>query len=97
VAHRHPPEDVILALPRDLDAAPARATCWPASIARITHHGGGVRVVVDCGFPLVARVTPAPRRAGPGRGHADRRDFQGDAPHVIPTVDGLKLRRRPVA
>jgi tungstate transport system ATP-binding protein len=52
------PEDVTLALPSEHGAATSARNVLRGSIARLTVTDTGVRVLVECGFPLVATVTP---------------------------------------
>ncbi|HXD97625.1 MAG TPA: ABC transporter ATP-binding protein [Candidatus Acidoferrum sp.] len=52
------PEDVTLALPREGGGASSARNALAGSIARITVTDTGVRVLIDCGFSLVATVTP---------------------------------------
>src|SRR2546422_999088 len=51
------PEDVTLALPPAQGGASSARNVLPGVITRVTVTDAGVRVVVDCGFPLVATVT----------------------------------------
>ena len=88
-ARRHPPGG--------RDAGAGRASvgrrlqraqrCWPGSIARITVTDTGGRVVVDCGFPLVATVTPrsVERAAAWWRAWPIVAMFKASAPHLIPS------------
>jgi molybdopterin-binding protein len=79
------PDDVLLALP---DAPPSRSSArnvLPAKVVDVTVGPRGVRVVVDCGFPLVALVTArslAELRLRPGAG-VDA-VFKASAVHVLP-------------
>jgi molybdopterin-binding protein len=80
------PEDVILALPRDLERGTSARNVLPGSIARISITEGGGRVVVDCGFPLVAAVTlRSVDELGLVEGMPIAAIFKANAPHVIPS------------
>jgi molybdopterin-binding protein len=80
------PEDVILALPRDLERGTSARNVLPGSIARISITEGGGRVVVDCGFPLVATVTlRSVDELGLVEGMPITAIFKANAPHVIPS------------
>ncbi len=52
------PEDVTLARPTAVAALGNARNHLPATVTQVTRSTAGVRVVVDCGFPLVAIVTP---------------------------------------
>jgi molybdopterin-binding protein len=79
------PEDVTLALPPARGGASSARNVLPGVIARITVTDAGVRVVVDCGFPLVATVT---RRSlgelGLVEGMPVAAVFKASAPHLLP-------------
>ena len=80
------PEDVILARPRDLDRGTSARNVLVGSIARISITEGGGRVVVDCGFPLVATVTlRSVDELGLVEGMPIIAIFKANAPHVIPS------------
>ena len=77
------PEDVTLVVPSAQGGSSARnvLTGW---VARITSTDAGVRVVVDCGFPLVATVT---RRSASDLGLVEGMTiaavFKASAPHLF--------------
>jgi len=80
------PEDVILALPRELEHATSARNVLAGVVTQITTTESGVRVVVDCGFPLVARVTPRSiDELGLAEGVRIAAIFKATSPHVIPT------------
>src|SRR5262249_32593037 len=80
------PEDVILAPPRELEHATGARNALAGVVTRITITESGARVVVDCGFPLVARVTPrALDELGLAEGVRIVAIFKATSPHVIPT------------
>ena len=80
------PEDVILALPRELDHATSARNALAGVVTRITITESGARVVVDCGFALVARVTPRSiDELGLAEGVRITAIFKATSPHVIPT------------
>ncbi|HET7340943.1 MAG TPA: ABC transporter ATP-binding protein [Methylomirabilota bacterium] len=79
------PEDVTLALPREHAGASSARNALAGRIARITVTDAGARVVVDCGFPLVASVTP--RSVGElqlAEGMAIVAVFKASAAHLLP-------------
>ena len=91
------PEDVTLFPPDATQAAPpaaGQAPPSPASSARNRLHGGIqaiapqgplVRVVVDCGFPLMALVTrSSAREMGLAEGQPVSASFKASAVHLIP-------------
>jgi len=70
--------------PRAGGASSARNVLRGA-IARITVTDAGARVVVDCGFPLVAVVTPRSLgELGLVEGMAIAAVFKASAPHLLP-------------
>ena len=80
------PEDVTLALPAERGGASSARNVLTGSIARITATDAGVRIVVDCGFPLVATVTPrSVAELGLVEGMAIAAMFKASALHVIPS------------
>jgi tungstate transport system ATP-binding protein len=79
------PEDVTLAVPREASGGSSARNVLAGSITRITATDTGVRVLVDCGFPLVASVTMRSRdelQLVEGMGIAAM--FKASAPHLIP-------------
>ncbi|HEU4367493.1 MAG TPA: ABC transporter ATP-binding protein [Methylomirabilota bacterium] len=81
------PEDVTLALPPERGGASSARNVLAGSIAHITVTDAGARVVVDCGFPLVATVTPrslAQLRLAEGMPITAM--FEASAPHLLPAV-----------
>jgi len=80
------PEDVILALPGELEKTTSARNALAGVITRITITESGARVVVDCGFPLVVRVTPrSVDDLGLAEGTPITAIFKATSPHVIPT------------
>ena len=79
------PEDVILARPRDVDRGTSARNALMGSIARISITEAGGRVVVDCGFPLVATVTlRSVDELALVEGMPIVAIFKANAPHLIP-------------
>jgi tungstate transport system ATP-binding protein len=79
------PEDVTLALPPERGGASSARNVLAGSIARISVTDAGARIVVDCGFPLVATITPRSlAELGLVEGMAVAAMFKASAPHVIP-------------
>jgi molybdate transport system ATP-binding protein len=84
------PEDVTLVLARDPVPASSARNALPGTIARLTVTDAGVRVLVDCGFPLVATVTPRScRELGLAEGVPVAAVFKASALHVIPGAASL--------
>jgi molybdopterin-binding protein len=80
------PEDVILALPRELEHATSARNALAGVVTRVTITESDARVVVDCGFALVARVTPRSiEELGLAEGVRIAAIFKATSPHVIPT------------
>jgi molybdopterin-binding protein len=78
------PEDVTLTRSREPLAVSSARNVLDGSIARITMTDVGVRVLIDCGFPLVATVTPRSLHdLGLVEGHAVSAVFKATALHVI--------------
>jgi len=79
------PEDVTLALPPERGGASSARNVLAGSIARITLTDAGARIVVDCGFPLVATVTPRSlAELALAEGMPIAAVFKASAPHLIP-------------
>jgi tungstate transport system ATP-binding protein len=79
------PEDVTLALPPERGGASSARNVLAGSIARITVTDTGARIVVDCGFALVATVTPRSlAELGLVEGMPIAAMFKASALHVIP-------------
>jgi molybdopterin-binding protein len=81
------PEDVILARPHDLDGGTSARNALAGVVAEvaITEDGARVVVEVDCGFPLIARVTPrSVDELGLAQGVRITAIFKATSPHVIP-------------
>ena len=90
------PEDVTLALPRDSGGATSARNALTGTIARITVTDAGVRVLVECGFPLVATVTPrSVTELGLVEGMAVAALFKASAVHVIPGAAVLDTPKAP--
>jgi molybdopterin-binding protein len=79
------PEDVVLE-PAGLDTRPTSArNHLRATVRRITTVGGQVRVVLDCGFTLVALITKQSlEEMSLGAGDEVVASFKATAAHVIP-------------
>jgi tungstate transport system ATP-binding protein len=78
------PEDVSLAPPAEIATPSSARNHLPATVSEITASTAGVRVVVDCGFPLVTLVTPrAVTELGLARGVPVVATFNASAPHLI--------------
>jgi molybdopterin-binding protein len=83
------PEDVTLVPVRAPGGASSARNVLVGSIARITVADTGVRVVVECGFPLVATVTARSRaELGLVEGMEVAAVFKASALHVIPGGPG---------
>jgi tungstate transport system ATP-binding protein len=78
------PEDVTLCMPGD--AALGSAQNWlPGTIARLLPAGTQVRVLIDCGFPLVAQIAHrAVEEMALVEGMPVVAGFKASAAHVIP-------------
>ena len=77
-----PPDDVVIA--RQASATSARNT-FDGRIIRVEPIGRRVRVVLDCGFPLVAHVTHrSARELGLRAGDAVVASFKATVPHLLP-------------
>jgi tungstate transport system ATP-binding protein len=77
-----PPDDVVIS--RELSATSARNT-FGGRILRIEAIGRRVRVVLDCGFPLVAHVTHRSARELALRAGDDVvASFKATVPHLLP-------------
>jgi molybdopterin-binding protein len=78
------PEDVTLALPDERGGTSSARNALGGSVARITVTDAGVRILVECGFPLVALVTPrSVTDLGLVEGMQVAAMFKASAPHVI--------------
>jgi tungstate transport system ATP-binding protein len=81
------PEDVTLALPPERGGASSARNLLAGAITRITVTDAGARIVVDCGFPLVAVVTPRSlAELGLVEGTPVAVTFKASAPHLIPAA-----------
>ena len=90
------PEDVTLALPRQHGGASSARNLLAGSIARVTVTDAGVRVLVECGFPLVAMVTPRSlSELGLVEGMDVAAVFKASALHVIPGAAVLDTPKAP--
>jgi molybdopterin-binding protein len=86
------PEDVTLVLPPEQGGGSSARNVLAGAIARITVTDAGARIVVDCGFPLVATVTP--RSVGDLRlveGMAVAAVFKASAAHLLPGGGGVAV------
>jgi tungstate transport system ATP-binding protein len=80
------PEDVTLALGAERGSATSARNHLIGPITRITVTDAGARVVVDCGFPLVATITPRSlAELGLIEGMPVTVSFKASAPHLIPS------------
>ena len=83
------PEDVTLVVPSEKGSVSSARNALAGEIARITITDAGARVVVDCGFPLVAAVT---LRSLADLGLVEGRPvvavFKASAPHLLPAGAG---------
>jgi tungstate transport system ATP-binding protein len=81
------PEEVTLVTCDDQPGHSA-ANCLQGKVQRTLPHGPMVKVVLDCGFPLVALVShTAARRMGLSPGKKVTATFQASAVHLIPRTD----------
>jgi tungstate transport system ATP-binding protein len=79
------PEDVTLALGPERGGASSARNVLAGAITRITVTDTGARVVVDCGFPVVATITPRSLAdLGLVEGTPVTVTFKASAPHLIP-------------
>lgn len=79
------PDDVLLAPPDEPPSRTSTRNVLPGKVREVTVGPQGLRVVVDCGFPLVAVVTGRSRdelRLGPGV--SVDAVFKASAVHVLP-------------
>jgi molybdopterin-binding protein len=84
------PEDVTLVLPRERGGGSSARNVLEGRIARITITDAGARVVVECGFPLVATVTPrSVGELGLAEGMAIAAVFKASAAHLLPGAGAL--------
>ena len=84
------PEDVTLAVPREAAGGSSARNVLGGSIAAITATDTGVRVLVECGFPLVATVTMRSRdELQLVEGMEIAAMFKASAPHLIPGTTAL--------
>ena len=90
------PEDVTLALPDERGGASSARNALGGSVTRITVTDAGVRILVECGFPLVALVTPrSVTDLGLVEGMQVAAMFKASAPHVIGGVQALDTPKAP--
>jgi len=90
------PEDVTLALPPEQGGVSSARNVLAGAIARITVTDAGVRVVVDCGFPLVATVTlRSLSDLGLVEGMPVAAIFKASAAHLLPGGAVLDTPTRP--
>jgi molybdopterin-binding protein len=90
------PEDVTLALPPERGGASSARNVLAGAIARITVTDAGARIVVNCGFPLVAIVTPRSlTELGLVEGMPIAVMFKASAPHLIPAPPALDTPAAP--
>ena len=90
------PEDVTLTTPTGLGAPSSARNALAGEVTRITATNTGVRVVVDCGFPLVATVT---RRSLAdlklAEGTPVTAVFKASAAHLLPAAVALDTSTGP--
>jgi tungstate transport system ATP-binding protein len=90
------PEDVTLRLPGERGGASSARNALTGSVARITVTDAGVRILVECGFPLVALVTPrSVTDLGLVEGMQVAAQFKASALHVIPGATVLDTPKAP--
>ena len=78
------PDDVIIA--RQAASTSARNS-FPARIVRIEPIGRRTRLVLDCGFPLIAHVTrQSAREMGLALGDQVVASFKATVPHLLPRI-----------
>jgi tungstate transport system ATP-binding protein len=78
------PEDVTLTLPHETPVASSARNHLPARVTSVRASSPHVHVLVDCGFPLVAAVTPrSVDELGLGPGASVIAVFKASAPHLI--------------
>lgn len=78
------PEDVTLAHPAESAALTSARNHLHGRVARITPSTPHVRVLIDCGFPLVAAVTPrSVTELGLAPGVPIAAVFKASVPHVL--------------
>ncbi len=83
------PADV--ALSRAAEEGSARNR-FPARVVRVEPIGRAMRVVLDCGFPLVAHLTRASvRELGLEPGAEVVASFKATAPHLLPRRRGARI------
>ena len=81
------PEDVTLFSPGEAHAASGARNHLDGVVTGVTASTPYVRVVVDCGFPLVAALTPrSVADLGLGPGKAVTAVFKASAAHLIPVA-----------
>ena len=79
------PDDVLLALPDEPLPRSSARNVLPGKVVDVTADPQGVRVVLDCGFPLVAMVTARARdELGLAAGVGVHAVFKASAVHVLP-------------
>jgi molybdopterin-binding protein len=78
------PDDVVISL---TEAAGSARNVLRSRIVRLEPLGRRVRVVLDCGFPLVAHVTiRSAREMGLTAGQEVSASFKATAPHLLPAM-----------
>ncbi len=83
------PEDVTLAPAAERPGASSARNVLPGVVLSITASAHGTHVAVDCGFPLVAAVTPrSVKELGLLRGSRVIAVFKASAAHVIGSAGG---------
>ena len=78
------PDDVVIA--REAASTSARNS-FPARIVRIEPIGRRTRLVLDCGFPLIAHVTrQSAREMSLAPGDQVVASFKATVPHLLPRI-----------
>jgi tungstate transport system ATP-binding protein len=84
------PEDVTLELPHETPVASSARNHLPGRVVQVRASTPHVHVLVDCGFPLVAAVTPrSVDELGLVPGTAVVAAFKASAPHLIREPVGI--------
>jgi len=90
------PEDVTLAPPGERGGASSARNTLTGSVERVTLTDAGVRILVECGFPLVALVTPrSVVELGLVEGTPVAAVFKASALHVIGEATALDTSNAP--
>lgn len=83
------PDDIVLTLDEIVSSA---RNVLPATVVRLEPIGRRMRVILDCGFPLVVHITvSSAREMGLAPGQPVTASFKATVPHLLP-----RHRARPV-